>query len=70
MACLVYLTRGCLSNRASVVQANIQPLLDLQDQCVSFWLDAHEIPRAVVHDAIAALERAGTTAAYLASLPV
>lgn len=69
IACLVHMTRTMFREFAKQHGANLEPLLRLQCSVLREYVSYHDIAEADVTRALRALERAGTTAGYLQSLP-
>lgn len=65
LACLYRLTESAFSKSPS----GLAPLISLQQECIQSYMREHGMPVGEVRSAVAALERAGSTAEYLNSLP-
>ena len=68
-ACLLYLTKNGLTNRARINKTDVQPLIELQREWMHLWLVGQSIPISSVNAAIQDLRRAGATAHYIALIP-
>lgn len=71
IACLLHITRTYFSHLSNCLPHSSGPvkLMVLQERCLQLFAEEHDIDWHAVDAAATAIEQAGQTAAYLASLP-
>lgn len=71
IACLLHITRSYFYHLSNCLPHSSGPvkLMVLQERCLQLFAEEHDIDWHAVDAAATAIEQAGQTAAYLASLP-
>ena len=71
IACLLHITRSYFYHLSNCLLYSSGPvkLMVLQERCLQLFAEEHDIDWHAVDAATTAIEQAGQTAAYLASLP-